>query len=148
MLPAGRTFIEWLSSTRLSIILFGLLAAAALPGTLLESQREYYSHPFFSALLAVFALHLGICTVKRWKSLARSTLVVHLGVLITMAGGVLTSTGYVATINIYEGESSKTVYRWDLKKDTPFTHDIRVSKINKLFHPIPLKIGSSVMVLS
>lgn len=141
MVSAGRTFIEWASSTRLSIILFGLLAAAAIPGTLLKSQREYYSHPVFTALLVVFALHLTLCTVKRWQSLAASTLVVHLGVLITLAGGVLTGTGYVATINIYEGESSKTVYRWDLQKDTPFSHEIRVKKINKLFHPVPLQIG-------
>jgi hypothetical protein len=141
MLPAGRTFIEWLSSTRLSIILFGLLAAAALPGTLLESQREYYSHPVFSALLAAFALHLAICTVQRWKSLARSTLVVHLGVLITMTGGVLTGTGYVATINIHEGGSSKTVYRWDMEREAPFSHEIRVRKINKVFQPVPLQIG-------
>lgn len=141
MLPAGRTFIETLSSTRLSIFLFGLLAAASLPGTLLESQREYYSHPLFTALLVAFALHLTFCTVNRWQSLSRSTVVVHLGVLLTMAGGVISGTGYIATINIYEGESSKTVYRWDLKQDTPFSHEIRVKKINRQFHPTPLKIG-------
>lgn len=141
MSPAWKTFIEWLSSTRLSIVLFGLLAAAAIPGTLLQSQREYYSHPFFVILLLAFALHLTLCTVKRWQTLSRSTLVVHLGVLLTMAGAVMTGTGYVATINIYEGESSKTVYRWDLAKDAPFSHEIRVRKINKLFHPAPLQIG-------
>jgi len=141
MLPATKTFIETLSSTRLSIILFGLLAAAAIPGTLLKSQREYYSHPFFVILLIAFALHLALCTVKRWRSLSRSTLVVHLGVLLTMAGGVLTGTGYVATVNIYEGESSNTVYRWDLKKDAPFTREIRVKKINIDLDPVPIKIG-------
>jgi hypothetical protein len=141
MLPAGRTVIEWLSSTRLSIILFGLLVVAAIPGTLLKSQREYYSHPLFVVLLFAFALHLAICTVKRWKSLSRSTLLVHMGVLITLAGAVMTGRGYIATINIYEGESSKTVYRWDLKRDAPFSHEIRVKRINKLFHPVQLKIG-------
>lgn len=141
MSPACRTIIEWLSSTRLAIILFGLLAAAAIPGTLLQSQREYYSHPLFVILLLAFALHLTLCTVKRWRTLSPSTLVVHLGVLLTMFGAVITGTGYVATINIYEGESSKTVYRWDLQKDAPFSHEIRVKKINRLFHPVPLKIG-------
>lgn len=141
MLPAGRTFIESLSSTRLSLLLFGLLAAAAIPGTLLQSQREYYGHPFFIALLAAFALHLALCTLTRWRSLSTSTLVVHIGVLVTMAGGVITNSGYVATINIYEGESSKTVYRWDLEKDVPFSHEIRVKKINRQFQPTPLKLG-------
>lgn len=141
MSPAGRTIIEWLSSTRLSIILFGLLAAAAIPGTLLESQREYYSNPAFRLLLLAFALHLAICTGHRWNSLSRSTLVVHLGVLITIAGAILTGTGYVATINIHEGESSKTVYRWDLEKDTDFSHEIRIRKITRLFQPTLLQIG-------
>lgn len=141
MSPACRTVIEWLSSTRLSIILFGLLAAAAIPGTLLESQREYYSNPAFRLLLLAFALHLAICTCHRWKTLSRSTLVVHLGVLITIAGAVLTGTGYVATINIHEGSSSKTVYRWDLERDAPFSHEIRVKKINRVFQPVPLQIG-------
>jgi hypothetical protein len=108
---------------------------------LLKSQREYYNHPVFVLLLLTFALHLAICTFSRWKSLSRSTLVVHAGVLITLAGAVLTGTGYIATINIYEGESSRTVYRWDLKQDTPFSHEIRVKKINTEFYPVPLKIG-------
>jgi len=141
MLPEGIKFIQWLSSTQLSLFLFGLLAAAAIPGTLLKSQREYYNHPLFQVILFAFALHLAICTAKRWKSLSRTTLIVHAGVLITLAGAFLTGRGYVATINIYEGESSNSVYRWDLKQDTPFGHEIRVKKINTEFHPVPLQIG-------
>lgn len=141
MLPAVRTLIQWLSSTQLTLVLFGLLAAAAIPGTLLKSQRDYYSHPVFALLILAFALHLAVCTLKRWQSLAGSTLVVHTGVLITLVGAVMTGRGFVATINIYEGESSKTVYRWDLKQDAPFSHEIRVKKINTEFHPAPLQIG-------
>lgn len=141
MSPAWRTLIETLSSTRLSIFLFGLLAAASIPGTLLQSHREYYRHPFFVILLVVFALHLALCTLQRWKTLSGSTIVVHLGVLLTMTGAVITGTGFVATINIYEGESSKTVYRWDLQKDTISTPEIKVSKINIELQPVPVKIG-------
>lgn len=141
MLPSGRTVIEWLTSTKLALILFGLLATAAIPGTMLKYSRDYYTHPAFRVILIAFSLHLAICTLKRWRSLSRSTLLVHLGVLITLVGAVMTGMGYVATINIYEGESSKTVYRWDLKQDTPFSHEIRIKKINKEFHPVPLQIG-------
>jgi hypothetical protein len=141
MLPAGNKIIKWLSSTELSLILFGLLAAAALPGTLLKSQQGYYHHPLFILLLSAFGLHLVLCTVMRWRSLAPTTLVVHGGVLVVLAGAVLTATGYVATVNIYEGESTKTVYRWDLKKDTPFPQEIRVARIHTDFHPVPLQIG-------
>lgn len=141
MLPSGNKIMKWLSSTELSLILFGLLAAAALPGTLLKSQQGYYHHPLFILLLTAFGLHLVLCTVRRWRSLAPTTLVVHGGVLVVLAGGVLTASGYVATINIYEGESSKTVYRWDLKQDAPFPQEIRVARIHADFHPVPLKIG-------
>jgi cytochrome c biogenesis protein ResB len=141
MLPAGNKIIKWLSSTELSLILFGLLAAAALPGTLLKSQQGYYHHPLFILLLSAFGLHLVLCTVKRWRSLAPTTLVVHGGVLVVLAGAVITTTGYVATVNIYEGESTKTVYRWDLKKDAPFAQEIRVARIHTDFHPVPLQIG-------
>lgn len=139
--PAVKKAIEWLASTQLSLILFGLLATAAIPGTLLKSQREYYGHPAFILLLCAFTLHLAICTVKRWRSLSRSTLVVHCGVLLTLVGTMLTGSGYVATVNIYEGESTPTVYRWDLKQDTPFSPVIRVKKINTEFYPVPLQIG-------
>lgn len=141
MLPSGNKIIKWLSSTELSLILFGLLAAAALPGTLLKSQQGYYHHPLFILLLSAFGLHLVLCTVYRWRSLAPTTLVVHGGVLVVLAGAVTTATGFVATINIYEGESSKTVYRWDLKQDSSFPQEIRVAKIHTDFHPVPLQIG-------
>jgi len=141
MLPEGNKVIQWLSSTQLSLILFGLLAAAAIPGTMLKSSREYYNHPAFQVILFAFALHLAICTASRWNSLSRTTLIVHAGVLITLAGAFLTGRGYVATINIYEGESSKSVFRWDLQQDTLFSHEIRVNKINTEFHPVPLQIG-------
>jgi hypothetical protein len=141
MLPEGNKFIQWLSSTQLSLILFGLLATAAIPGTLLKSQRDYYNHPVFLVLLFAFALHLTICTVKRWKSLSRTTLVVHAGVLITLAGAFLTGRGYVATVNIYEGDTSDSVYRWDLKQDVLINPQIRVKTIHTEFHPVPLQIG-------
>jgi cytochrome c biogenesis protein ResB len=141
MLPAGNKALEWLASTQLSLILFGLLAAAAIPGTLLKSQREYYSHPAFVLLLGIFALHLAVCTVKRWRSLSRSTLVVHCGVLLTIVGAMLTGRGYVATVNVYEGESSATAFRWDRNQETLLDNEIRIKKINTEFHPVPLKIG-------
>ncbi|HZV82947.1 MAG TPA: ResB-like family cytochrome C biogenesis protein [Geobacteraceae bacterium] len=123
------------------MILFGLLAAAALPGTLLKNQQGYYHHPLFILLLVLFGLHLVFCTIRRWRSLAATTLIVHSGVLIVLAGGVLTATGYVATINIYEGESSRNVFRWDLQKDVPFDKEVRVARIHTEFHPAPLQIG-------
>lgn len=141
MLPTGKKAIEWLASTQLSLILFGLLAAASIPGTLLKSQRDYYSHPAFTLMLGAFTLHLAICTVKRWQSLSRSTLVVHSGVLITIAGAIITGTGYVATVNIYEGAAIDKVYRWDLKQDVAAPQAIRVRKINTEFHPVPVQIG-------
>jgi hypothetical protein len=141
MLTAADKTAEWLASTRLSIILFGLLAAAAIPGTLLENRHAYYSHPLFVILLTAFTLHLAYCTARRWRALALSTLAVHLGVLLTMAGALLTGRGYTATVNIYEGADTDRVYRWDLQQDSRFDYRIRIRKINSEYHPAPLQIG-------
>jgi hypothetical protein len=137
----GTKIIRGLTSTELSLVLFGLLCAAAIPGTVLQNRATYYHHPLFLALLVSFGVHLTACTVRRWRGLARSTLIVHLGVLVILAGAVMTASGYVATINIHEGATVDTVYRWDLERDTPLGLDITISRINREYYPIPLKIG-------
>jgi hypothetical protein len=141
-LPDGKTVVDWLASTRLSLYLFGLLALTAIPGTLAATENwSYYRHPLYQLLLAAFGLHLLFCTLKRYRSLAPSTLMVHAGVLVTLAGAILTATGYVATVNIYEGESTDVVYRWDQHRDVPFGATLKIVKIHRQFYPVPLKIG-------
>ena len=134
------TVAKYLASTELAIALFIVICLAAIPGTLTES-RAIYSSPLFVGLIGLMALNLLCCTLKRWKSLAKSTLIMHLGVLLTLAGCIVTSFGYVATVNIYEGSSVDQVYRWDTGQDVPLGMELAVKRINREFYPVPVRVG-------
>ena len=137
----GKKLVRGLTSTELSLVLFGLLSIVAIPGTVVKNQAAYFHHPLFLVLLGSFAVHLTACTVKRWRGLARSTLVVHLGVLVTLAGALLTATGYVATVNVHEGATIDTAFRWDRERDMPLGVSLTINRINREYYPIPLKVG-------
>ena len=142
LLPPGlkSRIINGLSSTELAIALFGILTIVAIPGTFTES-RAIYSSPLFVSLLALMALNLICCSMKRWRSLAGSTLVLHGGVLVTLLGCVITSFGYVATVNVYEGTFVDEAFRWDLKRDAPFHMRLWVKQINRQYYPVPVRVG-------
>lgn len=134
------TVVKSLASTELAIALFGAICLAAIPGTFIES-KAIYSSPLFVILIGLLAVNLLCCTLRRWKSLAKSTLILHGGVLLTLAGCVITSFGYVATVNIYEGSSVDQVYRWDKGQDVPLGMEIAVKRINREYYPVPVRVG-------
>jgi hypothetical protein len=134
------TVTKSLASTELALALFGAICLVAIPGTFTES-RAIYSNPLFLSLLGLLALNLVCCSLRRWKSLAKSTLVIHGGVLLTLAGCVVTSFGYVATVNIHEGGSVDEVYRWDKKQDAPLGVTLAVKRINRDYYPAPIQVG-------
>lgn len=132
--------LEWAASTRCAVVLFLAIAAVAIPGTFMEDRRIYASPPFL-ILLGMFALNLVLCTFKRRKSISKAVLVLHCGVLLTLAGCIATSFGYVATINIYEGTKADRFYRWDKNEDVDLGFELLVKKINSEYYPTPVKIG-------
>lgn len=135
-----RKIYDRAASTECAVALFIAIALVAIPGTFTES-RAIYGSPFFLALLAAFALNLTLCTVRRWKQLSAGVLVLHCGVLATLAGCILTSFGYVATVNVYEGTTVDQVYNWDLQRDVNFGASLGVRKINFEYWPVPVKVG-------
>lgn len=133
---------RFMASTELAVALFITISLFAIPGTFLEENREViFKNPLFMALLILLALNLVLCTLRRFTSLPKSVLVLHLGVLITLAGCVMTSFGYVATVNIYEGTTTSQVYRWDRERDESLGVDIGIVRINREYYPIPVKVG-------
>lgn len=134
------TVAKSLASTELAIALFIAICLAAIPGSFTESKAIYSSPPFVG-LIGLFALNLLCCTLRRWKTLAKSTLILHGGVLLTLAGCIVTSFGYVATVNIYEGSSVDQVYRWDREQDVPLGMELAVQRINREFYPVPVRVG-------
>ena len=132
---------KFLASTELAVALFITISLFAIPGTFLENREIVFKNPLFLALLVLLAINLILCTLRRFRSLPKSVLVLHLGVIITLAGCVLTSFGYVATVNIYEGTTTGQAYRWDTQRDEPLGMDLGIRRIHREYYPIPVKVG-------
>lgn len=132
---------KFLASTELAVSLFITISLFAIPGTFLENREIVFKNPLFLALLVLLAINLTLCTLRRFRSLPKSVLVLHLGVIITLAGCVLTSFGYVATVNIYEGTTTAQAYRWDRQRDEPLGMDLGIRRIHREYYPIPIKVG-------
>lgn len=135
-----KRIVKFFASTELAVALFLLISIIAIPGTFSEN-RTIYSSPLFLFLLGLFGANLILCTQRRLKSISRPVLVLHGGVIITLAGCILASFGYVETVNLYEGTSVDHVYRWDIGIDVPLGADMELKKINWEFYPMPVKIG-------
>ncbi len=135
---------EWiysfLTSREMAIGLFGVICLFALTGTFIEKEG-FYSNPLFIAMIGLMGLNLLLCTVRRKKALSWPILVLHVGVILTLSGSVVSSFGFVSTVNIYEGTTVNKVYRWDLKKDVSLGMEIALKKINIEYYPIPVKVG-------
>lgn len=135
----GRLY-RFLGGTGLALALFGAITLFVIPGTFGIGRALYASLPF-KVLLALLVVNLLACTAQRWKRLKWPVLLLHCGVLIVLFGAFLTSIGYVATVNIYEGGKTELAYRWDLEQDMPLGFDLAVEKIYREYLPVPVKVG-------
>ncbi len=131
---------KFLASTELTLALFAAICVVAIPGTL-SGTRTIYSSPLFVCLIALLALNLVVCSIRRWRQVARSTLVIHGGVLLTLAGCIATAFGYVSTVNIYEGTSVDQAYRWDMKRDAPLGMNLAIPRVHLDYYPVPVRVG-------
>jgi hypothetical protein len=91
--------------------------------------------------LGALGLHLFSCTLLHWRRLRIRVLLIHLGVTIVLLGGLASTFGYVATVNVHEGASTAVAYRWDLEQDAPLGVDLVVERINREYYPVPVKVG-------
>lgn len=132
--------IKFLASTELAVGLFLVISLVAIPGTV-SDNRTIYSSPLFLSLLGLFGINLVLCTKRRYRTISRSVLVLHGGVLLTLLGFILASFGFVSTVNLYEGTMVEHVYRWDKEADVPLGFGMALKKINQEFYPMPVKIG-------
>jgi len=131
---------RFLGGTGLALILFVAITLCIVPGTF-GIGRSLYSSPLFMVLLGLLVVNLLACTVQRRKRLKWPVLLLHGGVLIILSGALLTSLGYVATVNVYEGGKTELAYRWDQERDVPLGFDLTVEKIHREYLPVPVKVG-------
>lgn len=131
---------RFLGGGSLALVLFGAITLLAIPGTF-GIGRSLYASPFFKIVLGLLSVNLLVCTIQRWKRLKMPVLLLHGGALVVMVGAFLTSLGYVATVNIFEGGKTKLAYRWDQEQEMPLGFDLAVEKIHREYLPVPVKVG-------
>jgi hypothetical protein len=136
----ARRVLEFLISRKLSLVLFGALCALSIPGTFTE-DRTYYAAAPFRAVLGLLGLNLLLCTWKRFHALSRPVLIVHSGVLLTLAGGLVSTFGFVATVNVYEAGSVDRAYRWDKQADVPLGMELTAARVHSRYYPVQVRVG-------
>jgi len=136
--------LEWLyqflGSKKFTLGLFLVLCLFLIPRTFIGTE-DIQLGIWGSIIFGLLSLNLALCTVQRIKALTKAVIILHAGILMIFSGVVISSFGYVATVNIYEGTKVNTVYRWDIKKDVPLEVDIMVKKINVQYYPVAVKVG-------
>jgi len=73
----------------------------------------------------------------RWGST-----VVHVALLVIMAGALSAELGYVGTLNLLVGDKSGSCYDWDLKTDRPLGFEFRLDRFEPLYYPIELQFAA------
>jgi len=130
-----------LTSKKITISLLGTLAIALIPATISKNPV------FMSAgrvLLALMAIHLSLCTIRRWRRLSTEVLLIHSGILIILLGNMISRTGFIATVNIYEGDSSDTAFRWDRQEDSPLGFTLALNSIHHDLYPVAVRVGGLI----
>lgn len=136
----SRRVIDGFTSTGVVLGLFALLICLLVPSTFVPDLAPALLKPV-KVILAILGLNLVVCTLRRLKTLRVSTLIIHLGSLVILAGGLISTFGFVATVNIYEESSTGTVFNWDVEEEVPLGFDLRVARINTAFYPADVKVG-------
>lgn len=136
-----KNIFRFFSSKNLPLALFGILAVILIPTTFLSTPL-----PALNLVVRVFlgllAVNIACCTINRWNKLTKSTLIIHIGCLLTIGGSLISSLfGYVATVNVHEDSSTDIAFRWDIQQDVPLDFQLKVLNIQKEYYPTPLKVG-------
>ncbi len=132
-------YYRFLGSKQTALALFLLLSLSLVPETFAESG--FHVTALSRILLACIGFNLILCTAQRIKTIARPVLVMHVGVILTLAGGMISSLGFIATVNVYEGTGVEKIYRWDCGEEVPLGVTLMVKNIEIEYYPVPVRVG-------
>lgn len=113
-------FWRFITAIELTIVLLFLLAVGLIFGTVVEAQEgleaaidKVYQSPIYDALIALFALNLVTCTIKRYPYKVHQApwLLTHVGIIIILAGAVYGRNGQEeGTLFLAEGEPTASYF--------------------------------------
>jgi len=129
-----------LSSKTIALYVFGALIVLLLPRSLLSAKFPALDTAIHLVLALIF-LNLFVCSIRRFKTISKPVLFIHLGCIVTLTGVLISTLGYISTINIYEGSSTDIAFRWNVEKDVPLGFSLAVNGIHRSYYPINLKVG-------
>jgi hypothetical protein len=136
--------VRWIylfaGSKGIALCLFTVLCLVLIPETFLKGGNIYLAG-LRIATLGLIGLNLLFCTFQRAGTLSKSVFIIHLGAVMVLLGGVVSSSGFVATVNVYEKSTVDEAFRWDIKQDVPLGVQLTVEKVNMEYYPIPVKVG-------
>ncbi len=132
------SLLSKLSSKSLTLFLLAGLVLVLMPATISRSPLLVASGRW---LLGMLAINLLLCTVRHWQRLPLSVITIHAGVLIILSGSALSHAGFIATINIHEGGTSGTAFRWDRESEMPLGFTLKVNKVHQQYYPVGVKVG-------
>lgn len=134
----GRALFGFLSSLKLAVIVILSLAAVLAVGTFYESLHDtdtakhyVYGTWWFTAILGVLGINVLFAALSRWpwKRHHIGFLVTHLGILILLAGSLLTLIeGYEGQMILAEGETGK---KMTIKEAQLFFYDVDLGKLEQ-----------------
>lgn|GEM_PF-1000965 len=131
---------ERFSSLRLTAALLAALALLSIPGTLRERAGVVLA-PLYAALVVALCVNVAVCVFRRRRGIRLSALVIHVGIILLIAAGFLSTTRRVMTVNIHLGDSVARAYDWKMERETDLDHEIRMAAIEHRNYPSRVKVG-------
>lgn len=133
-------YTSLLTSRNWNLSLFILLIALMIPRSILP-EYELGLGVAIKVVFWIIGFDLLLCTFCNYKTLANPVLIIHVGFLVTLAASLINLMGFVATVNIHEGKSTDTAFRWDKGKDCLLGFELFVKHIEREWYPVDVKVG-------
>jgi cytochrome c biogenesis protein len=138
---------DTIASLKVAIILFILIIAASMAGTL--TSYDVYHAGWFAALLSLFGVNLLACTAQRIarKKARVGSLISHVGILVILIGVIVGAvSGQEGHIAISEGETLGSYQTDSGNRNLPFQirlDDFEVRWNDKTAHQLHVNIVDS-----
>ena len=137
MLLSG--LFRFFSSRKTAETLFLSIAALLIPPAVLPGN-EFFAYLAYACLSAL-GINIIFCLFRNVGKQPFYIFLLHIGMVIILVGGLASSYRFVATANIYEGDTEGNFYIWTEKKDKALDFQVKIKQMHHSFHAEPLKIG-------